>query len=103
VKTKGVVISGWVGGYTDTEKSQKVSVYDVNWHRIGQYGLNQIKLMRRSNRLCVAIKLPWRLKPLAAFPPPIEIGGFQAPVTYLSQFQRQAKLKLEASKPTVLR
>jgi hypothetical protein len=53
VTTKGMVITGWVGGYTYTDKSQKVSVYDVNWHRIGQYGLTQIKLIRRSNRLCV--------------------------------------------------
>jgi hypothetical protein len=35
VKTKGEIITGWVGGYTETEKSQKVSVYDVNWHRLG--------------------------------------------------------------------
>lgn len=33
VKTKGEVISGWVGGFTNTDKSQKVSVYDQNWKR----------------------------------------------------------------------
>jgi hypothetical protein len=54
VKTKGQTLLGWVGGYTDTGKSKKVSVYDVNWHRIGQFGLNQIKLIRRSTNLCIA-------------------------------------------------
>jgi len=54
VKTKGQTLFGWVGGFTDTAKSQKVSVYDLNWHRIGQYGLKQIKLIHRSNKLCLA-------------------------------------------------
>lgn len=54
VITKGQVIIGWVGGFTDTDKSKKVSVYDAFWKRIGQFGLNQIKLIRRSNKLCIA-------------------------------------------------
>jgi RRXRR protein len=54
VKTKGQILTGWVGGYTDTDKSKKVSVYDVNWHRLIQAGLNQIKLIRRSTNLCIA-------------------------------------------------
>ncbi|MGL5061367.1 MAG: RRXRR domain-containing protein [Microcoleus sp.] len=54
VKTKGEVLTGWVGGFTDTDKSQKVSVYDQNWKRLGQFGLKQIQLIRRSNKLCVA-------------------------------------------------
>ncbi|MGL4909726.1 MAG: RRXRR domain-containing protein, partial [Cetobacterium sp.] len=54
VKTKGQILMGWVGGYTDTNKSKKVSVYDLNWHRIGQFGLNQINLIRRSTNLCIA-------------------------------------------------
>ncbi|WP_010474818.1 RRXRR domain-containing protein [Acaryochloris sp. CCMEE 5410] len=53
VATKGQVITGWVGGFTDTSKSKKVSVYDVNWKRLGQYGLKQISMIRRSNKLCV--------------------------------------------------
>lgn len=53
VSTKGNLITGWVGGFTDTDKSQKVSVYDHNWKRIGQFGLKQISLIRRSNKLCV--------------------------------------------------
>ncbi|MBE9064267.1 RRXRR domain-containing protein [cf. Phormidesmis sp. LEGE 11477] len=53
VSTKGQLIKGWVGGYTQTAKSKKVSVYDHNWKRIGQFGLKQIQLLRRSNKLCV--------------------------------------------------
>lgn len=54
VTTKGQVFFGWVGGFTDTEKSKKVSVYDANWKRMGQFGLKQIHLIRRSNQLCTA-------------------------------------------------
>lgn len=54
VTTKGETLFGWVGGFTDTNKSKKVSVYDHNWKRIGQFGLKQIQLIRRSNKLCVA-------------------------------------------------
>lgn len=54
VKTKGKFLMGWVGGYTDTDKSKKVSAYNVDWHRLGQFGLNQIKLIRRSTNLCIA-------------------------------------------------
>jgi hypothetical protein len=54
VRTKGLVLTGWVGGFTDTDKTQKVSVYDHHWKRLGQFGLGQIKLIRRSNKLCVA-------------------------------------------------
>jgi len=53
VSTKGELIKGWVGGFTDTDKSKKVSVYDQNWHRLGQFGLKQIQLIRRSNKLCI--------------------------------------------------
>lgn len=54
VATKGETLFGWVGGFTDTAKSKKVSVYDQHWKRIGQFGLKQIKLIRRSNKLCIA-------------------------------------------------
>lgn len=53
VQTKGQSIKGWVGGFTDTAKTKKVSVYDQNWKRVGQFGLKQIQLLRRSNKLCV--------------------------------------------------
>ncbi|MDJ0688873.1 MAG: hypothetical protein QNJ41_10210 [Xenococcaceae cyanobacterium MO_188.B32] len=50
----GVVYRGWIGGFTNTEKSQKLSVYDLNWKRIGQFSLSKVKLLRRSNKLCIA-------------------------------------------------
>ncbi|MBE7384408.1 MAG: RRXRR domain-containing protein [Leptolyngbya sp. SIO1E4] len=53
VTTKSQVLTGWVGGFTDTAKSKKVSVYDQHWKRLGQFGLKQIQLIRRSNKLCV--------------------------------------------------
>lgn len=54
VRTKGQVLIGWVGGFTDTAKSKKVSVYDAHWKRLGQFGLKQVELIRRSNKLCSA-------------------------------------------------
>ena len=53
VNSKGKTFTGWVGGFTNTAKSKKVSVYDHNWKRIIQAGLKQVKLVRRSNKLCV--------------------------------------------------
>jgi len=49
----GVTVIGWVGGYTQTPKSQKISVYDHNWKRLGQYAPSKVTLIRRSNKLCV--------------------------------------------------
>ena len=53
VASKGTTFTGWIGGFTNTAKSKKVSVYDHNWKRIIQAGLKQIKVIRRSNKLCV--------------------------------------------------
>ena len=50
----GVIYRGWIGGFTNTEKSKKVSVYDPNWKRVGQFSLSKVKLLRRSNKLCIA-------------------------------------------------
>ncbi|MDJ0535160.1 MAG: RRXRR domain-containing protein [Xenococcaceae cyanobacterium MO_207.B15] len=50
----GIKYRGWIGGFTNTEKSQKLSVYDLNWKRIGQFSLSKVKLLRRSNKLCIA-------------------------------------------------
>lgn len=50
----GVVYRGWIGGFTNTVKSKKLSLYDLNWKRIGQFALSKVKLLRRSNKLCVA-------------------------------------------------
>lgn len=52
---KGEVIYGWIGGYTKTEKTKNVSIYDHNWSRIGQFNPTNVELVRRSTRLCFAI------------------------------------------------
>jgi hypothetical protein len=55
VNTKGQLIKGWVGGFTCTSKKKQVSVYNQNWERLGQFGLKQIQLLRRNNKLCVTV------------------------------------------------
>lgn len=45
---------GYVGGFTCTEKSKNLSVYDYTWKRIGQFSPNKVKLLRRSNGLSIA-------------------------------------------------
>ena len=44
---------GYIGGYTNS-KTKAVSIYDVNWKRIGQFSPNKTKLLKKSNGLCVA-------------------------------------------------
>ncbi|MDF5723521.1 MAG: RRXRR domain-containing protein [Rhizonema sp. PD37] len=51
----GKVYTGWIGGYTQTQKTKNVSVYDHNWHRIGQFTSSKVKLLSRSSRLCVSV------------------------------------------------
>lgn len=50
----GQTYKGWIGGYTETAKTKNVSIYDVNWTRIGQFSPNKVKLLKRSSKLCVA-------------------------------------------------
>ncbi|MDJ0620835.1 MAG: RRXRR domain-containing protein [Calothrix sp. MO_192.B10] len=50
---KSEVIRGWVGGFTNSGKTKKISIYDHNWSRIGQFNPNKVKLIKRSSRLCV--------------------------------------------------
>lgn len=50
----GQIYRGWIGGYTETAKSKNVSIYEVNWKRIGQFSPNKVKLLKRSTKLCVA-------------------------------------------------
>ncbi|MBW4677293.1 MAG: RRXRR domain-containing protein [Desmonostoc geniculatum HA4340-LM1] len=50
---KGEIIHGWVGGFTNSGKTKNISIYDHNWSRIGQFNPNNIKLMKRSSKLCV--------------------------------------------------
>lgn len=53
VTTKGTAIRGWIGGFTNTKKSNKLSVYNHNWDRLGQYGIKAVRLLKRSTKLCV--------------------------------------------------
>lgn len=50
----GITYRGWIGGFTNSEKTKNVSVYDHNWHRIGQFSVNKVQLIKRSTKLCVA-------------------------------------------------
>jgi hypothetical protein len=46
---------GWIGGYV--EKQKKVSVYDINWHRLGQFSVSKVQLVKRSTRLLCHVKI----------------------------------------------
>lgn len=48
------IYRGWIGSYTETVKSKNVSIYDINWKRIGQFSPNKVKLLKRSTKLGVA-------------------------------------------------
>lgn len=50
----GCTYVGWIGGYTQTGKSKNVSVYDINWHRIGQFSPTKVKLLQRRTGLLVS-------------------------------------------------
>ncbi|NEP12867.1 MAG: hypothetical protein F6K14_22220 [Symploca sp. SIO2C1] len=50
----GQIYRGWIGGYTQTAKSKNVSIYDINWKRIGQFSLNKVRLLKRSTKLLVS-------------------------------------------------
>lgn len=47
------IFVGYIGGFTNTDKSKKVSIYDYTWKRIGQFTPSKVKLLRRNNGLCV--------------------------------------------------
>lgn len=50
--TKGkIAVKGYIGGYSEVNKV--VSIYDVNWKRLGQFSASKTNLLRRSNGLCV--------------------------------------------------
>ncbi len=53
VTRKGEIIRGWVGGFTNSGKTQNIAIYDHNWLRIGQFNPKIVKLINRSSRLCV--------------------------------------------------
>ncbi|MEQ9668379.1 MAG: RRXRR domain-containing protein [Coleofasciculus sp. G2-EDA-02] len=50
----GKVYIGYVGGFTDTQKTKNISVCDYTWKRIGQFAPSKVELIRRNNGLCVA-------------------------------------------------
>ena len=51
--TKGKkTVKGYIGGYSEPNKV--VSIYDVNWKRLGQFSVSKTQLLKRSNGLCVA-------------------------------------------------
>jgi hypothetical protein len=50
----GSIYRGWIGGFTNSANTKNLSIYDANWRRIGQFSLSKIKLLRRSNKLCIA-------------------------------------------------
>lgn len=50
----GITYRGWIGGFTHTKRDKKLSIYDANWQRIGQFAISQTRLLRRSNKLCIA-------------------------------------------------
>jgi hypothetical protein len=52
-KSKEIFV-GYIGGFTNTDKSKNVSIYDYTWKRIGQFTPSKVQLLRRSNGLCVA-------------------------------------------------
>lgn len=45
-------VKGYIGGYTNA-KTKAISIYDVNWKRLGQFSISKTQLLRRSNGLCV--------------------------------------------------
>lgn len=49
----GRTYRGYIGGYTNA-KTKALSLYDVNWKRLGQFSPNKTKLLRRNNGLCIA-------------------------------------------------
>ncbi len=49
----GRIYKGYIGGYTNS-KTKAVSIYDVNWKRLGQFSPKQTKLLKRGYGLCVA-------------------------------------------------
>jgi hypothetical protein len=53
-KKAGKSYVGWIGGYV--EKQKKVSVYDINWCRIGQFSVSKVQLVKRSTRLLSYVK-----------------------------------------------
>jgi hypothetical protein len=51
--TKGKkTVKGYIRGYSEVNKV--VSVYNVNWKRLGQFSISKTQLLKRSSGLCIA-------------------------------------------------
>lgn len=50
----GQTYRGWIGGYTHSQKTKNVSVYNHEWKRIGQFSPAKVQLIKRKSGLCVA-------------------------------------------------
>lgn len=48
----GRVHQGWIGGSSEINKV--ISLYDINWKRIGQFSASKVRLLKRSTRLLVS-------------------------------------------------
>lgn len=46
------VYQGWIGGYSEVNKV--VSLYDINWKRLGQFLVSKVRLLQCSTRLLVS-------------------------------------------------
>lgn len=53
----GKIYMGWIGGFTRTEETKKVSIYDYNWRRIGQFSPNKVSLLQRRTGIVVSKEL----------------------------------------------
>lgn len=51
-KSKEIFV-GYIGGFTNTDPTKNVAIYDHTWKRIGQFTSSKVKLLRRSNGLCL--------------------------------------------------
>lgn len=56
----GRCYTGWIGGYTQTKKTKNVSLYDINWERIGQFTPSKVKLLQRATGLLIGSKVSLR-------------------------------------------
>ncbi|MDJ0531302.1 MAG: RRXRR domain-containing protein [Xenococcaceae cyanobacterium MO_207.B15] len=53
IATKGKkTVKGYIGGYSEPNKV--VSIYDLNWKRLGQFSASKTQMLKRSNGLCVS-------------------------------------------------
>lgn len=48
----GKTHTGWIGGYSEVNKV--VSLYDINWKRIGQFSVSKTSLLQRNTGLLVS-------------------------------------------------